>query len=59
MELFVRVTVAVAAVLAALVVVFFVLKLLVVAAIIAAVVVGLAFVVRLLQRRIGPIGRFG
>jgi hypothetical protein len=54
MGMFVRVTLAVAALLVALVVLVFVLKLLVVAAVIAAVVVGLAFVVRGLQRRLNP-----
>ena len=49
MEMFVRVTLAVAAGLIALVVLVFVLKMLVVAAVIAAVVIALAFVVRSFQ----------
>jgi len=60
MEMFVRVTLAVAAGLIALVVLAFVLKMLVVAAVIAAVVIALAFVVRSFRGAgCTRMGRFG
>jgi hypothetical protein len=60
MEMFVRVTLAVAAGLVALAVLVFLLKMLVVAAIIAGVVVALAFVVRRFRGAgLSRMGRFG